>query len=145
MKYTVDTVVNLPVEKVVKLFDNPENNFKWMEGLLGMESLSGTPGQPGAKSKLRFQMGKKEMEMTETLLKRNLPQELTFSYEAKGVYNIVKNRFESLPGNKTRVINDQEFRFSGFMKFIAPFMKKAFVKQSEKYLQDFKRFAENSI
>lgn len=144
MKYIADTVVNLPVEKVAEIFANPGNNYHWMEGLVGMEPLDGTPDQPGAKTLLRFQMGKRQMEMTQTLLRRDLPKEIAFSYEAKGVYNVVRNRFEALPGNKTRLINDQEFRFSGMMKIMAFFMKKAFVKQSEKYLQDFKRFAEST-
>ena len=41
------------------------------------------------------------------------------------------------------VINDQEFRFKGFMKIIGLLMPGAFKKQSKKYLEDFKYFVEN--
>jgi carbon monoxide dehydrogenase subunit G len=144
MKYAVDIEINKPIDKVVELFDNPDNMGKWMEGLQSFEPISGTPGQPGAKSKLRFKMGKREMEMIETITKRNLPHEFSGTYEAKGVYNIVTNRFVKISENKTKCINEQEFQFKGFMKFIAVLMPGAFKKQSLKYLTAFKNFAENA-
>ena len=142
MKYTTEIDINKPIEKVIELFDNPDNMDQWMEGLLSFEPLSGTPGQPGAKSKLIFKMGKREIEMTETILTRNLPDEFTGTYEAKGVFNIVKNKFVQLTDKKTRYITEQEFQFKGFMKIIAFLMPGAFKKQSMKYLTDFKKFAE---
>jgi hypothetical protein len=142
MKYTTEIEINLPIERVVALFDNPENMKKWMKGLESFEPLSGTPGQPGAKSKLRFKMGKREMELIETITVRNLPAEFSGSYETKGVFNIVKNKFISL-GDKTKYISEQEFQFSGFMKFMGMFMPGAFKKQSMTYLKDFKTFCES--
>ena len=143
MKYTTDIEIEKPIEKVIELFDNPDNMSKWMEGLQSFEHLSGTPGQPGAKSKLKFKMGKREVEMIETITVRNLPDEFSGTYEAKGVFNIVKNRFEKLSDTKTKYITDNEFQFKGFMKLIAFFMPGAFQKQSYKYLELFKSFAES--
>ena len=104
MKFSSEIEINKPVEKVVALFDNPNNLKEWMEGLQSFEPISGTPGQVGAKSKLRFKMGRREIEMIETILVRNLPEEFSGTYEANGVYNIVKNKFVSLPENRTRHI-----------------------------------------
>ena len=143
MKYTTDIEIEKPIEKVIELFDNPDNMSKWMEGLQSFEHLSGTPGQPGAKSKLKFKMGKREVEMIETITVRNLPDEFSGTYEAKGVFNIVKNRFEKLSDTKTKYITVNEFQFKGFMKLIAFFMPGAFQKQSYKYLELFKSFAES--
>jgi len=143
MKYTTDIEIEKPIEKVIELFDNPDNMSKWMEGLQSFEHFSGTPGQPGAKSKLKFKMGKREVEMIETITVRNLPDEFSSTYEAKGVFNIVKNRFEKLSDTKTKYITDNEFQFKGFMKLIAFFMPGAFQKQSYKYLELFKSFAES--
>lgn len=116
---------------------------KWMEGLISFEHLSGTPGQVGAKSKLKFKIGKREIEMIETVTVRNLPEEFSGTYEAKVVFNSVKNKFVALPNSKTKYISEQEFHFKGFMKIIAFLMPGAFKKQSMKYLNDFKKFAEN--
>jgi uncharacterized membrane protein len=142
MKYKAEIEINSPIEKAVALFDNPENMGKWMEGLLSFEHISGEPGQPGAKARLKFQMGKREVEMIETITVRNLPGEFTGTYKAKGVFNIVRNSFSPLPGNRTRYETEQEFRFSGFMKIFAFLMPGAFKKQSLKYLEAFKHYVE---
>lgn len=143
MKYSVSITIDKPVDEVVALFDNVDNMKKWMEGLENFEHISGTPGEVGAKSRLKFKMGKREIEMIETITVKNLPEEFTGTYEAKGVFNIVKNSFEALPGNKTKYSTEQEFQFKGFMKLIGLLMPGAFKKQSLKYLQDFKAFAES--
>lgn len=144
MKYTTEIIINKPVDDVVRLFDNPENLSRWMEGLQSFEHISGVAGQPGAKSKLIFKMGKRNVDMIETVITRNLPDEFTGSYEAKGVFNIVKNRFQKIDENKTNYISEQEFQFKGFMKCIAFLMPGAFKKQSMKYLIAFKSFAESA-
>lgn len=144
MKYTSEIEINQPVARVVELFDNADNMSKWMEGLQSFEPISGTHGQVGAKAKLKFKMGKREIEMIETITVRNLPDEFSGTYEAKGVFNVVKNRFVSLPGNRTKYISEQEFEFKGFMKIIGFLMPGAFKKQSMKYLADFKKFAEQA-
>lgn len=144
MKYITSVEINRPVDKVIELFDSTDNMFKWMKGLQSFEAISGNPGQVGAKSRLKFKMGKREVEMIETITVRNLPDEFSGTYEAKGVFNIVKNKFISLPNNKTQYVSEQEFQFSGFMKLIGFIMPGAFKKQSMKYLNDFKTFVERS-
>lgn len=143
MKYRSEIEINQPIEKVVALFDDPANMDKWMEGLISFEHLSGTAGQPGAKSRLKFKMGKREIEMTETITVRNLPDEFSGTYEANGVFNVVKNYFVKIDAYRTKYITDNEFQFKGFMRIIAFLMPGAFKKQSLKYLQDFKKFAES--
>lgn len=143
MKYSTEIEIDKPIDKVIDLFDNPDNMNKWMEGLQSFEPLSGTPGQQGAKSRLKFKMGSREIEMIETITSRNLPEEFSGTYEAKGVFNIVKNRFIKLTDTKTKYITENEFQFKGFMKLIAFLMPGAFKKQSMKYLTDFKKFVES--
>ena len=144
MKYTSEIEINKPIDKVIELFDNPDHMDKWMEGLQSFEPISGEPGQVGAKSLLKFKMGKREIEMIETITVRNLPEEFSGIYEAKGVFNIVKNKFVALPNNRTKYISEQEFQFNGFMKIIGFLMPNVFKKQSMKYLIDFKNFVEKS-
>ncbi len=49
MKYTCELIVNLPRQRMIELFDNPDNMHKWQPGLVSFEHLSGESGQPGAK------------------------------------------------------------------------------------------------
>ncbi|MEM7164691.1 MAG: SRPBCC family protein [Planctomycetota bacterium] len=143
MKYKVEIDIDLPRDRVIELFDSTENLYKWQDGLQSFEHISGDPGQAGAKSKLVFKMGKRNMELVETITKRELPDEFNGTYDTKGVFNVVNNRFTETAPGKTRWESENEFQFQGFMKVIGFVMKGAFPKQSLKYMKDFKAFAED--
>ncbi len=145
MKYTNEIAVDLPLKRTVELFDNPDNMKYWMPGLLSFETYEGKAGKPGAKSKLRFKMGKREMEMIETIEESNFPENFVGTYEAPGVWNRQVNRFEAIDENTTRYISESEFKFQTLsMKIFGWLMPGAFKKQSQKYLEHFKDFAENA-
>lgn len=143
MKYTCEITVDLPLEEFIQKLDKPENMKHWQRGLVDYQHLSDRPGTEGAQMNLKYKMGKREFEMVETILKRDLPHALHTTYDTKGVHNIQKNFFTEENG-KTKWTSESEFQFSGFgMKLMAFLMPGAFKKQSMKYLQDFKAFAEN--
>ncbi|WP_318345831.1 SRPBCC family protein [Flagellimonas baculiformis] len=145
MKYTTEIVVDVPRDEFIKKMDSPENMKHWQRGLVAYEQLSQNPGQEGARMSLSYQMGKREMELVETIIKRNLPEEMHATYDTKGVHNIQKNYFKEEDG-KTRWISESEFQFSGLgMKLMGFLMPGAFKKQSLKYMEDFKSFAEKGI
>ncbi len=145
MKFKVEIEINAPLEQVVNLFDNTDNMYKWMEGLQSFEPISGIPGQEGAKSRLVFKNGNQEIELIETITKRNLPSEFTGTYETKGMVSTVKNSFVKLADNKTKYTSDNEFQMKGFMKLIGMLFPGLFKKQSMKYLIDFKKFVESTV
>ena len=145
MHYTVEIDIDLPRKRVIELFDDPANMKLWQRGLQICEPLDGEPGQPGATSRLVFQLGKRKMEMIETITQRDPPESFAGTYDAKGVHNVVRNRFVELGPDKTQWISENEFVFSGFMKVIGFLAKSAFPKQSLKYLRDFKAFAEDGV
>ena len=144
MRYTAEVTINLPREQVIKLFDSTENLKKWQEGLQSFEHVSGESGQVGAKSKLLYDMKGRKIEMIETITSRNLPDEFSGTYEAKGVFNSIENHFYEEGAERTRWVADNEFQFSGFMKIMAFFMSGSFRKQSLKTMEAFKTFAENA-
>lgn len=142
MKYSVDIEIDLPRSRVVELFDNPDNLKHWQPGLVSFEAISGVPGEPGARSRLRYQMGKKEIEMIETITERNLPETFSGTYEAKGVWNEVVNRFVPLANDRTQLVLETDFQFKGMMRLMGWLMPGAFKKQSLEFMQLFKQFAE---
>ncbi|WP_343488407.1 SRPBCC family protein [Allomuricauda sp. d1] len=143
MKYTTEILIDLPRDEFIKKLDDPDNMKHWARGLESQELLSGEAGQEGARTNMRFKMGKREFDMVETIIKRNMPHEFHATYDTKGVHNIQKNYFKE-EGEKTRWISESEFQFAGLgMKVMAFLMPSAFKKQSMKYAQDFKNFAEN--
>lgn len=143
MKYSAQIIVKLPREEVIAKLENPDNFKHWQKGFISYEHISGTPGEVDARSKLKYIMGKREIELIETIEKKKLPDKLFTSYEAKGVYNEQKNYFEEVSPTSTKWISDNEFEFSGFMKIIAFLMPGSFKKQTLKYMKDFKTFAED--
>ncbi len=145
MRYTVEIEIDLARDKVIELFDSAENLFKWQEGLKEFEHLSGEPGQPGAKSKMVFEFKGRPMELIETITVRNLPDEFSGTYDADKMHNIVANRFIETGPQRTKWVSENEFQMTGLMKWISPFIKGMFRKQSLKYMEDFKAFAERGV
>lgn len=143
MKYQQEITINRPRIEVIEKFSDPDNLEHWQRGFIFMKPINGELGAEGSQNLLKYRMGKREIEMTETILKNNLPLEYSATYEAKGVYNFQINRFNETPQNSTIWITDNEFKFSGFMKLFGWFMPGAFKKQSWKYMEDFKAFVED--
>ncbi len=143
MKYTTEVLIDLPRAEVINKLDNIDNIKHWQRGLTSVEHISGTPGEVGAKMKLNYKFGKREMELVETILKRQFPAEFHATYDAKGMHNLQENFFEETNEGQTKWISKSEFNASSFMlKAMMFLMPGAFKKQSKKYMMDFKNFAE---
>ena len=144
MKYSTEVIIDLPRAEVIKKLDNVDNIKHWQRGLTHVEHISGTPGEVGAKMKLSYKFGKREMDLVETITKRQFPSEFHATYDAKGMHNIQENYFEETNEGKTKWTSKSEFIASSFMlKAMMFLMPGAFKKQSKKYMDDFKNFAES--
>src|SRR5690606_37724158 len=96
--------------------------------------------------KLIYTMGKKNMELIETVTHRNLPPEFHGTSSTKGIANIQENYFEALPNGATKWISICDVMPLNFMmRLMLWLMPRAFKKHSLKFMNDFKRFAENGI
>lgn len=146
MKFECSAEINLPIDKVVALFNDPRNFKEWQDGFISYEPISGTPRQAGAKSKITFINRKHKMELIETIEVMNLPAEMTALYEHEHMINTLINSFTELPGQKTRYTTSIGYiKFNGFMpKLMAWLMPGMFKKQSQKWVDQFKAFAERA-
>lgn len=145
MKYSIELIINKSRAEVWKKFDNAENLYKWMPTLKEFNHESGEAGQPGAKSRLKFLEGRRDIEMIETIVKRNEPEEFSGTYEMKGTRNLVENSFSDLEDNKTKWQLDSEFEFSGIYKILSPFFKSTIVKRTKSDMNRFKDFVEGNL
>ncbi|WP_127845207.1 SRPBCC family protein [Psychroflexus aestuariivivens] len=143
MKYKVEINIGLPRQRVVELFDSVENMYKWMKGLQEVKLIEGEPGQVGAKSELHFNMGKRDMIMVETITNKDLPDQISGTYQMGTTLNIQHTYFVKISENSTKMISENEFQMKGAFKFLGWIMPGLFRKQTEKYLTDFKNFAES--
>ena len=144
MKYKVEVDINLPRERVLELFDNQENLKNWLDGMQSFEHLSGEAGKEGAKSLYKFKMGKREVEIIETVTKRNLPEEFSGHFESDAMWNGVQNFFYENNDNSTRWVAENEFKGTNFMmKMMLFLMPGAFKKRSLRHMKAFKSWAES--
>ena len=75
MKDIVVVEIDAPQERVAALYADPENTTKWMDDVERYEPLSGEQGMPGSTYRLIPKQG--SMVFTATVVKRNLPSELS--------------------------------------------------------------------
>ena len=144
MRYETEIIINLPRARVIELFDSFDNLKQWQEGLISYEHISGEPGQPGATTRLLYDMGRRRMEMIETIIERNLPDEFSATYDASGVHNIVRNIFYD-EDEQTRWVLDSDFQFRSYMRIVSLFIpNSSFRNQTRSSMESFKRFAENA-
>ncbi|MFO7933938.1 MAG: SRPBCC family protein [Bacteroidales bacterium] len=144
MRYAAELTIDLPRDQVIKLFDSIENLYQWQPGLKSHRVLRGEPGREGCRSKLVYEARKGELVMTETVTKRNFPEEYHAEYRSKGVVNEMYNYFTEPEKDQTRWQTVNLFRFRGLMALMAPFMKTAFYNNTVLNMERFKTFAENS-
>jgi uncharacterized membrane protein len=146
MKFSCTVEIDLLVEKVTGLFTDADNFRKWQDGFISIEHLSGAAGEPGAKSRLIYKTGRQTIELIETIVTNNLPDEMKGLYEHKHMVNTMTNRFYRLGENKTKYVAEIEYtRFIGFIPvMMALLMPGMFKKQVQKRLAQFKAFAEKS-
>ena len=81
MKFYNEITVNISLERLIALFENPDNLKKWQPNIISFEHLSGEIGQVGAKSRIHYDLTIRKIMMVETILKRNLPNEFVILYE----------------------------------------------------------------
>jgi len=145
MKFECHVDINLPLLRVGELFDSEENIPKWQDGFKSFEHLSGEKGKAGAKAKIVYQQGKREIELIETILVYNIPHEFTGQYEHKSMTNTMRNIFTALSENETRWTAEIEYtKLNGFIvKLMAFLFPNMFKKQVQKWLNQFKAFAES--
>jgi len=143
MTYTVEITVDVPLEEFVHKMDDADNMKHWQEGFVKYEFLDGTPGSEGAMMKFYYDMGRRKMELVETIIKNGFPHEFHAQYEAPGMNNIQKNFFSETPDGKTKWVSESTFLSDKWMyKIMMKLMPGAFKKQSLTFMKNFKAFAE---
>lgn len=146
MKFTCLTEIYVPRDKVVELWYNPENLQHWQEGFESYKYISGEVGQIGSKTLLTYNNKGTVFDLEETIIENNLPEVFEGEYSHVTMINRMRNTFVALDQNTT--IWKAEIHYTHFhgwaMKLFGYFGKKIFKKQTQKWLDNFKTFAENN-
>ncbi|MDZ4701124.1 MAG: SRPBCC family protein [Rhodothermales bacterium] len=141
MKYDFELEILAPRDRVIELFDNPQNPLIWQPTLLRFEHLSGEPGQPGSTSRLVYRRGSGEFEIIETITARNLPDSSSGTYDTNVGTTLIQNRFVD-HGESTIWQLETDYTPGGIMRLLFPFMRGMIEKQTRTTAQQFKAFVE---
>lgn len=144
MKFKGSININRPQAKVAKLFAEPDNLREWQDGFLKKELVSGKAGEIGAVSKIYYKYGKRDMVLTETISSNKLPESFEARYHHQHMDNTMLCRFIPIDDNNTRYEYEFEYtRVSWVMpKLMFILFSGMFGKQGEKWMRQFKEFAE---
>jgi hypothetical protein len=142
LEYATEVLIDAPLGWVTDLFKDPANAVHWQPGLSHRRPLDGAPGQVGSRSVLVYMHNENSIEVTETIVSNNLPSEFTVTYDSPGIHNLVKSFFVEIDKTHTKWITIDQYELSGFQRLAASFRPDIFRRESRKYLQNFKNFAE---
>ncbi len=144
MKFKGSIEIDKPQEVVALFFINPDYLGEYQEGFLRKELVSGNVGEKGAISKMYYAMGKREMELTETVIANNLPNVFEGHYHHKHMDNTMKCTFTALEPNKTLYESEIEYtRINWVMpRLMAILFPGMYKKPAQRWLNNFKAFVE---
>ncbi|MFP2994817.1 SRPBCC family protein [Spongiivirga sp. MCCC 1A20706] len=142
MKYTIETIIQKPLHEVTQLYNNINNNSKWMPGLITHETISSHNREPGSKSIYTFNMKGRDFTITETILQNNLT-EIIAEFTSNGTVNTQTTQFSKINDTSTSYKVHESFKLTGFMKVIGFLMPGSFKKQTRQFVDAFKEFAES--
>jgi len=144
MKFTLKLPIDKPRSEVWQAFDTPENMKIWQPSLISIEPVSGTPGQPGAVSRLTYKEGEREFSLVEKVTYRAEPDRLDGLYENNFADNTIRNTFIEKSQGQTFWVVETEFKFKTLiMRIAGTLMKKKFVARTKKDMERFKEMVEN--
>lgn len=144
MKYQCEIRIDAPIDKVVELWKDENNYVHWQDGFQSIERLSGDKGNVGAKSKIVLE-DERRIVLTETIVSSDLPNEFTALYEHEHMTNAQTTRFQRIDDDTTLYVTEVDYiKFNGIVvKIIAMLFPQKFREQSNKWMKQFKAFAES--
>jgi hypothetical protein len=141
--YTLEVEIASPRERVIELFEDPENMAKWQDGFESFEHLSGEPRQEGSTSRITYRQGKRKIELIVTVTRRRLPEEFHGTYSWQGGSNTLENYFLETGPGRTLWRSTCEYQLNSLLlKLIGLLMPGSFEKQNLGFMMNFKALCE---
>ena len=142
MNFTMQIVIERSRDVVVDLIRNPAYLAEWQPEVKGVQWLSGERNREGARSRVAVELRGFQIDMIETIVELHPPEQFVLLYEARGVRNLVTNRFLEEGPERTRWVLTNQFKFSGMMSFVGLFVQDTVPRQNAESMRRFKAFAE---
>jgi len=143
MEYTLKLAIARPRAEVARLFCDRGRLLEWQPSLKSIKLTRGSDNAAGAQYEQRNAIGA----MRETVVKNELPNEYTVTYEIQNwmgcAWNLHRNLFAERSANATEWTVVNKFECRGAVWLMAKLAPWLFKIQTRGYMKAFKRFAES--
>ena len=134
---SVEVLIEKPVEVVFATLLDDEKTKEWLTGFDGIETLEGTAGEVGCRSKVSFSQKGRTVELIETILSRTDNEEISFQFESKPMVAFTQVRLTP-EWKSTRLTATTRVEPKGWInRLLLPLMKSA---MRNRQAQDYERF-----
>jgi len=141
------TIIHLPIEKVMDIFENQQYFKDWQKNLVSFKNTSKTIGSVGSTRSMVLKIAGTRITMDEHITTVNLPHVWEAVYRTSGVVYKQTNMFTELMaagGTKTTQWEAKStFKFTGMMRLVSSAKPDLFTGQTKELMHDFKTFAES--
>ena len=135
MKNTYAIEIDAPPADVFYFLEDGERLKDWLPNLVEHEDLEITENKVGSTARQVFLEGGRRMEMIGTTTAFEANRRLAAEVSGDAFDLMVDYELEDLDG-RTRVRQDSELRFKGFLRFVGPIMIFFTKKSAEKHLAE---------
>ena len=135
MKNTYSIEIDAPPADVFYFLENGERLTEWLPNLIEHEDLEITENKVGSTARQVFLEGGRRMEMMGTTTAYEANRRLAAEVSGKAFDLMVDYKLEDLNG-RTRVTQDSEVRFKGFLRFLGPVMILFTKKSAQNHLEE---------
>ncbi|TVZ55257.1 polyketide cyclase/dehydrase/lipid transport protein [Lutibacter sp. Hel_I_33_5] len=141
--YTSEVEINKPIDEVFAFFVNPETLKKWLPEVKSFDPIEEKEGRIGSTYKMIVDNQGQDMVMIEKILAYVENEKMTFQFDSDQMLKVDDFNFTS-NGSATKMIQHSTVKSKSYMMAcLFPYFKGMFEKQSQEYMNSFKKLAEN--
>lgn len=144
-KFSVSLEVDKPIQHCWDIFMDESRMAEWAIGFQSIETIEGEPMTVGSKHRMVFEERGKELVFIETVKVIDPPREFTFDLDHEVMNSTVSMTFESVGGERTRLVSHTDGRPTKLLlKIMMPFMVPQMKKRQFQQLENLKAMMEAS-
>jgi uncharacterized protein YndB with AHSA1/START domain len=141
-RYSTEIHINKSLSETFRMFTDQETMNQWIPEITKIETIEEKPGLVGSEYRITLDNQGQTMTKKEKILAYVQNQKVTFYFDAEGVLKTDDYTFVS-DGNSTTIKLDVTFQAEKYiLSCMFPYFKGIFKGVDERYLNNFKVFAE---
>ncbi|CAL2085243.1 Polyketide cyclase / dehydrase and lipid transport [Tenacibaculum sp. 190524A02b] len=142
LNYEAEVIIEKPVEEVFTIFNDDESIKHWIPEIKSIKAVKELDGKVGSTYEIKVENQGEEITLNEKIKEFEVNKKITLFFNGGGMLKRDAYSFES-KGGQTVLKLQAKFKSSSFiLGCMLPFVKGKLQEQDQKYLMNFKKFAE---